>query len=291
MAVEHLVPEVVQAILIPTLVVPVVVIDGSAQRIKDGTTARLDEIYHIIIVESFTANAVIVDCATCIVEGDEEGFCGIINRLRTNDGSLVGFIKIDAERGMILRGLKDRIHIRCAPQMHLLCHLHVALLSPRHILVQEKLHAQVVAMLIGLFIGDLQGHSNGLCLARLDGRHPMRGLMGNGGAADIEAVTDNDDADIYIIQGNEIVLVGHLQAYESHLLARGQLTVPNLIQLHAHVLIDVFHIVVFRLGREVGQHDAIHAEHPVVGQVAEVAAISKKPLSGSPRGGEGCVSA
>ena len=48
---------------------------------------------------------------------------------------------------------------------------------------------------------------------------------------------------------------------------------PHAVELHAHVLIDVLHVEVLRLGRKVGQHHAVHAEHAVVGQVSEVAAV------------------
>ena len=268
-AVKDFVLEVVQSVLIPRLIVPIIIIDRSAERIKDGTAARFNEGHQVNIVTCLAAQTKIMDRTACVVEGDNEGVRVGIYGLRTDDGAAVGLTMADAENGAALPGLPDGLHVASAPEGNLLAHLHVALLGPRHVVLQEELHAQAVAVGVGVLVfskGD--GQHDGFGAARSHGGHAVFGVVGNGAATDVEAIALDDDADIHIIQRHEVVLVRHLQA---HHLSFAHL--PDAVQLHADVLVDVLDVEVFRLRREVGQHDAVHAEHAVVGQVAEVAAV------------------
>ena len=45
--------------------------------------------------------------------------------------------------------------------------------------------------------------------------------------------------------------------------------------MYAHVLIHFLYLVVLWLGTEVGEHDAIHAEHAVIGPVSVVASVAQ----------------
>ena len=58
-----------------------------------------------------------------------------------------------------------------------------------------------------------QGQGDGLRLARTDGGHAVFGVAGDGRAAHVEAVTLHHNADVHVVQRDEVVLVRDEQAH------------------------------------------------------------------------------
>ena len=71
------------------------------------------------------------------------------------------------------------------------------------------------------------------------------------------------------------------ERFEVVLVEDFNLALLHVDSFHAHILVNFLHLEVLCLGREVGAHDTVHAEHAVVGLVvhAEVAAVAPIELA------------
>ena len=115
--------EVVETVLEPRLVAPVVVAHESTERIEARTTTGSDD-YLVTIGE-------LVDCTLSHVELNLEAVA--------LDGSDVIFVHCTLQLVASNYGVDSRLH---ASSLHgqLLLELGIALLSPRHVVAEEELH-------------------------------------------------------------------------------------------------------------------------------------------------------
>ena len=146
----------------------------------------------------------------------------------------------------------------------LLFHLYVALFGPRCLLVLNELHLGKVFALRVEF-AEVVGEGIGvLCAGLVNHARTLYGLV----LLNANAVLPERPYDGVVREVGKVVLV-----HDFHLARLG------IEEFYAHVLIHLLDLVILCLGAEVGAHNAVHAEHTVVGLVAEVAAVAPVGLS------------
>ena len=146
----------------------------------------------------------------------------------------------------------------------LLFHLHESLFSPWRLGILQELHLRKVFAL-RVEVGEVVGEGIGVLGACLvNHARTLNGLV----LLHADAVLPERPNDGVVREVGKVVLV-----HDFHLARLG------IEEFDAHVLIDLLHFVVLCFGAEVGAHDTVHAEHTVVGFVAEVAAVAPVGLS------------
>ena len=143
-------------------------------------------------------------------------------------------------------------------EQKLLLHLHISRLGPRTVGGLHKLHFYKILLRgVETVVTVIQRHH--APLARTDG------LASGSQAVDshLHTVLVKTPYDLVVGKVYEIVLVEDFHLAGLHV-----------DRTYSDILINLLHLEILRLRREVGPHDAVHAEHAVVGLVAEIAAIA-----------------
>ena len=145
-------------------------------------------------------------------------------------------------------------------------HLHISLLCPRHVTAQEELHFDEVfgfGVERSIVIGQFEVHA-------LTSLHGFADTLQRLVLQHADTVFPERPDNVVVCERFKVVLVENLN-----------LSLLHIDRLDADVLIDFLHFIVLCLGREVGLHDAVHAEHAVVGLVvhAEVAAVAEEAVT------------
>ena len=244
------VAEVVQPLLEPAHVGPVVVVRRGAQSVELRALPR-DEDLLPVVFESVEGSLTVVEY------GDEP------------------FAAHDRPRGLgLLRHLgrghpgRQRAHRRLHPRglhQQLLLHLRVSRAGPGLVRGEQESHLdEIFALFVhrGVVVGYAVDHAHA---------GPDDGPRGAEEVALLHlfAVTVELPDDAVVGQRGEVVFVEDLDLSARHVEGH-----------HGDVLIDLLHLVEDGFGRVVGKQDSVHAEHPAVGLVPEVPAVCPVAVSG-----------
>ena len=235
--------EIVQTELGPAIVHPVVVVGTGAEGVELGAESGFD------------------DRLSAVVEGVE------------STGELVEghFVALSAHlheiafhlrlcHAALLRG-SDRRSGRSFAHGELFFHLHVALVGPRLLFGEQELNLHEILL---RWVETIVAVVEGVVLSFARPKSEAR--FGEGAIhQSLHGATVSVERPANVVAGEvgEVVLVEDLDASGARVHAG-----------HAHVLIYLLDLVVLSLRREVGAHYPVHAEHAIVGLVAEVAAVA-----------------
>ncbi len=247
MALKCLVLQVVEPVLIPCLVSPVVVVDPCAERVE-ARAATVGE-------DGFAAIGQRADGARGLVEIDIEGLAAI------HGYACGGLLDAHFANGLSVGG-KALALGRCLHEQ-LLVGLHISGLCPGRVVPLVELHQElVVAVRVERALGQCRHDDRGV----LAWCHAAHGELAR---RHLEAI--GREAVCGIIVGEVAGVIVLVEDVERALGLVGP--------LHAYVLIHLLHLIVLRLGLHVAEDDAVHHELAVVGRVAEVAAIGEIALA------------
>ena len=89
-------------------------------------------------------------------------------------------------------------------------------------MLQEELHSHVVAVGIYIFaVGEVERQHDWLRRTRCNGSHAVVWIVGDVAAPHVEAVANEHDADVNIVEWSKVVLVLHEHTHHGQLLAAG----------------------------------------------------------------------
>ena len=235
--------EIVQTELGPAIVHPVVVVGTGAEGVELGAKSGFDDRLSAI-VEGIEATGELVEGHFVALSAH---FHEIAFHLRLCHAAL-------------LRS-SDRRCGRGFAHGELFFHLHVALVGPRLLFGEQELNLhEILLRRVETVVAVVE--RVGFPFARPEGE----ARFGEGAVHQSlhgAAVGVERPANVVAGEVGEVVFVEDLDASGARVHTG-----------HAHVLIYLLDLVVLSLRREVGAHYPVHAEHAIVGFVAEVAAVT-----------------
>ena len=147
----------------------------------------------------------------------------------------------------------------CGSDGELLLHLDVAGLGPGLVVVQNELHChEIFAKGIerSIVVGDCP-------VLRLAGTHSHAGTVDVVAFGYFHAVAGEAPTDVIVAEIGEVVFVEHFDPAFGHVNG-----------LDADILMHFLYFGILGLRSEVREKDSVHAEHAVIGGVAEVASVA-----------------
>ena len=240
---QCLVFQIVQSVGIPLLVHPVIVIDRGTQSIELRTLSGQEDVVSVIVE--------LLDDTCLVVKGHFETIA--------RDGAQVPLAIHFQFFAFHLHGCNI---LPSGSTLHgqLLVHLHVAFLAPRLVFLQAELYVQEI-LATGFHSCEVDRQCDGLSFTWSHADIIQLARLIISGCT----IFFHSPAQVVFGKVGEIVLVENL--YLSFL---------DILSRNLHILVHLLYLVVLRLRLQIGQHDAVHAEHTVVGFVAVVTTIAKE---------------
>ena len=235
--------EIVQTELRPAIIHPVVVVGTGAEGVELGAKSGFDDRLSAVVEG--------VEATGELIEGHFVALSAHLHEISFHRRLC---------HATLLRG-SDRRSGRSFAHGELFFHLHVALVGPRLLFGEQELNLHeillrrvetIVAVVEGVVLSFARPEGE----ARFGERTVDHAL--NGATVCVER-----PANVVAGEVGEVVFVEDLDASGARVHTG-----------HAHVLIYLLDFVVLSLRGEVGTHHSVHAEHAVVGFVAEVAAVA-----------------